>query len=137
MEIVSRPQPRQGPETARVEEHAPRIAALVLAAGESRRMGGPNKLLATIEKKPLVRIAAEAARASRAASVTVVTGSRAGEVEAALAGLDVKLVHNPDYAQGLSTSLKAGIAALPADSRGRRRSARRHAGGDVRDDRPR
>jgi molybdenum cofactor cytidylyltransferase len=75
-------------------------------------MGGPNKLLATIGQKPLVRIAAEAALASRAVSVVAVTGSRAAEVEAALAGLDVRTVRNPDYARGLSTSLKAGIAAL-------------------------
>jgi molybdenum cofactor cytidylyltransferase len=78
-------------------------------------MGGANKLVATIAGKPLVRTAAEAALASRAASVTVVTGHRAAEVEAALAGLDVGMVHNPDYADGLSTSLRAGLQALPGD----------------------
>ena len=115
MEIVSRPQPRQGPDAGQAGDRAPRIAALVLAAGESRRMGGPNKLVATLGSVPLVRIAAAAALKSGAASVTVVTGSRAGEVKAALAGVDVKYVHNPAYAGGLSTSLKAGIASLPAD----------------------
>ena len=53
--------------------------------------------------------------ASRAVSVTVVTGSRADEVEAALAGLDVELVHNPDFAEGLSTSLEGRARRLPAD----------------------
>ena len=63
MEIVTRPQPRAEPEP----EKAQRIAAVVLAAGRSTRMGGPNKLLAEIGGKPLVRIAAEQALASRAA----------------------------------------------------------------------
>jgi molybdenum cofactor cytidylyltransferase len=62
MEIVSRPQPREGaPERPR-----PEVAAVVLAAGRSRRMGGPNKLLETVGGRPLVRIAVEAALASRA-----------------------------------------------------------------------
>jgi molybdenum cofactor cytidylyltransferase len=110
MEIVTRPQPREVAGAA-----GRRVAALVLAAGRSTRMGGPNKLLAEIGGKPLVRIAAEQALASRARPVVVVTGHQREQVEAALAGLGVSFVHNPDYADGLSTSLKAGIAALPAD----------------------
>jgi len=94
------------------------VAALILAAGRSERMGGVNKLVATIGGKPLVRFVAEAALASRAAPVTVVTGHDAAAVGAALTGLDVALVHNPHYAQGLSTSLAAGIAALPEDADG-------------------
>jgi molybdenum cofactor cytidylyltransferase len=81
-------------------------------------MGGPNKLIAEISGRPLVRIAAEQALASRARPVIVVTGHQRERVAAALAGLDVVLVHNPDYAAGLSTSLKAGIAAVPADADG-------------------
>lgn len=91
-----------------------RIAALILAAGQSRRMGRANKLLATIGGKPLVRIAAEAALASTAAPVTVVTGHDAASVEAALDGLAVTFTRNPDYAEGLSTSLRAGLKALPS-----------------------
>jgi len=106
-EIASRPQPR--------EIHDPRVAALLLAAGSSRRMGAANKLVATIGGRPLVRIAAEAALGSRAASLTVVTGHRREEVATALAGLDLTAIHNPDHAGGLSTSLRAGIARLPAD----------------------
>src|SRR5205085_4422834 len=109
MEIVTRPQPRDTPPA-----DGGRVAAIVLAAGRSTRMGGPNKLLAEIKGKPLVRIAAETALASRAAPVIVVTGHERERVEKALAGLNVRLVHNPDFAQGLSTSLKAGIAAVPA-----------------------
>jgi molybdenum cofactor cytidylyltransferase len=62
-----------------------------------------------------VRIAVEEALGSRARPVIVVTGHQRERVEAALKGLAVTLVHNPDYAHGLSTSLKAGIAAVPAD----------------------
>jgi len=109
MEIVTRPQPRAEP----APEKGHRIAGLVLAAGRSTRMGGPNKLTEEINGKPLVRIVTEQVLASRARPVTVVTGHQRERVERALAGLAVTFVHNPDYAQGLSTSLKTGIAALP------------------------
>jgi molybdenum cofactor cytidylyltransferase len=110
MEIVTRPQPREEP-----AKPGRAIAAVVLGAGKSSRMGGPNKLLAEINGKPLVRIVTEAALASRARPVIVVTGHQREKVEAVLAGLPVKFAHNPHYADGLGTSLKAGIAALPAD----------------------
>jgi molybdenum cofactor cytidylyltransferase len=81
-------------------------------------MGAVNKLIAEIGGKPLVRIAVEQALASRASEVIVVTGHERERVEAALNGLPVKLVQNPDYADGLGTSLKAGIAAVPEDADG-------------------
>jgi molybdenum cofactor cytidylyltransferase len=109
MEIVTRPQPRVEPMA-----DGRRVAAIILAAGRSTRMGGPNKLLAEISGKPLVRIAAEEALASRARPVVVVTGHERERVEAALKGLNVQGVHNLNFADGLSTSLKAGLAALPA-----------------------
>ena len=84
-----------------------------LGAGRSTRMGAVNKLIADIGGKPLVRIAAEQALASRARPVIVVTGHQREKVESALQGLDVTVVHNPDYADGLGTSLRAGIAAVP------------------------
>ena len=65
MEIVSRPQPREGGESEAEAAHEKKVAALILAAGQGRRMGGPHKLLATIDGKPLVRIAAEAALSQR------------------------------------------------------------------------
>jgi molybdenum cofactor cytidylyltransferase len=111
MEIVSRPQPREGGAPAKAEPR--KVAALILAAGQGRRMGGPHKVTATIDGKPMVRIVAEAAKASSAASVTVVTGHRPEKVAAALDGLELGIVHNPDYANGLSTSLRAGLAVLP------------------------
>jgi molybdenum cofactor cytidylyltransferase len=111
MEIVTRPQPRAQP-AASVQK---RVAAVVLAAGRSTRMGGPNKLLAEIGGRPLVRIAAEEALASGARPVIVVAGYQGAAIEKALGGLDLRVVHNPGFANGLATSLKAGISALPAD----------------------
>ncbi|MBV6487053.1 MAG: NTP transferase domain-containing protein [Pseudorhodoplanes sp.] len=110
MEIVTRPQPRAEPVS-----QGRRVAAIVLAAGRSTRMGGPNKLLAELGGRPLVRIAVEQALASPARPVIVVTGHQRKEVEAALQGLDIVLVHNPAYAEGLSTSLRAGLSAVPDD----------------------
>ena len=114
MEIVTRPQPRVD---VGVEDNR-RVAAIVLAAGRSSRMGGPNKLLEHLRGKPLVRIVTEQAIASKASPVLVVTGHMAKDVEAALRGLNVKFVANPQFASGLASSVKAGVAALPADTDG-------------------
>ena len=114
MEIVTRPQPR----TVADLEANRNVAAIVLAAGRSTRMGGPNKLLAEIDGKKLVRIAAEQALASKATGVIVVTGHQADLVEQALAGLNVKFVRNPDFAGGLASSVKAGISAVPDNADG-------------------
>ena len=114
MEIVTRPQPRE----ERAPEAGRQVAAVVLAAGRSTRMGAVNKMLAEIGGKPLVRIAVEQAIASRAKPVIVVTGHQHEKVEAALKDLPVRLVRNPDYAGGLGTSLKAGIAAVPENADG-------------------
>ena len=112
MEIVTRPQPREEP----TPETGRSVAALVLAAGRSTRMGAVNKMLAEIGGKPLVRIAAEQTVASHAKPVIIVTGHEREKVEAALKGLPVRFVHNPDYAEGLGTSLKAGILAVPEEA---------------------
>jgi molybdenum cofactor cytidylyltransferase len=92
-----------------------KVAALLLAAGRGTRMGGPNKLLEEVDGKPIVRHAAEALAASRATPVIVVTGHESERVMKALSGLDLRCVHNPDYAEGLSTSRRTGLAALPPD----------------------
>jgi molybdenum cofactor cytidylyltransferase len=117
MEIVTRPQPRSEPATEKGPKNQS-IAAVVLAAGQSTRMGAVNKMLAEIGGKPLVRIAAEQALASHAKPVIVVTGHERERVEAALAGLPLRFTHNPAYADGLGTSLRTGIAAVPDDADG-------------------
>ncbi len=96
----------------RRQKPSPRIAGIVLAAGTSSRMGR-NKLIESVRGKPLVRHAADAALASRLDPVLVVTGHEAAKIGAALSGLPITLVHNDDYREGLSTSLQAGIAAVP------------------------
>ncbi|HWD28345.1 MAG TPA: molybdopterin-binding/glycosyltransferase family 2 protein [Rhizomicrobium sp.] len=111
-EIPTRPQPRD--ERMIEAPRLPRIGAVVLAAGLSSRMGG-NKLLTPVGGKPMVRHAVEAALASAAAPVVVVTGHAGGAVREALAPLAVTFVDNPDFSKGLSTSLKRGLSALPDD----------------------
>ncbi len=92
------------------------VAAMVLAAGQGTRFGSEPKMLARLRGKPLVRHVAEAALASSLRPCLVVVGHRAAEVERALQNLPLVLVFNPSYAGGLSTSLKAGFAALPPES---------------------
>ncbi|MBO0902355.1 NTP transferase domain-containing protein [Jiella sonneratiae] len=119
MEIASRPRPREGErkEDGDGEADDPSVDIVVLAAGKSSRMGGTNKLLAAFDGKPLVRRSVETALAARnAASVHVVVGHMRADVVAALDGLDVQIVGNPNYSDGLSTSVKAGfLAAREAD----------------------
>jgi molybdenum cofactor cytidylyltransferase len=91
-----------------------RIASIVLAAGSSSRMGPRNKLLEPIGGEPMVRRVAAIALGSGAEPVIVVIGYEAPAVTAALHRLDVTLTLNPDYPDGLSTSLRAGLSALPS-----------------------
>jgi molybdenum cofactor cytidylyltransferase len=113
-EIPTRPQPRDiPPEDA--GRRAPKLACLILAAGRSTRMGANNKLLEDFAGMPIVRHVVEAACASSAATVIVVTGHQGQAVRTALTGLDVNFTDNTDYASGLASSLRAGLAALPSD----------------------
>lgn len=92
------------------------FAAVVLAAGTASRFGG-GKLLAPYRGAPLLYGALAAARAAPVAEVVVVTGADAAAVGASALAFDpsLRLVHAPDYATGMAASLKAGVAALPAD----------------------
>ena len=90
-----------------------RIAAVVLAAGASRRMGGADKLLADLNGAPLVRRTVERVLESTARPVAAVVAD--ARVAAALNGLPVQIVFNSDAASGMASSLKAGLAALPVD----------------------
>lgn len=106
---------RHGRETDHdpAEPEPPRVAAVVLAAGRGRRFGKQSKLLAPFRGRPLVRAAVDSALASQASPVLVVGGHRGDAVEAALAGLPVQVVANPDYDLGMSSSLRVGLLALP------------------------
>jgi molybdenum cofactor cytidylyltransferase len=89
-----------------------KISAVVLAGGSSKRMGKTNKLLAEVNGTPLIHQAVRTSIGSDAAEVIVVTGHEADLVRGALSEFNVRFVHNPDYRQGLSTSLRAGIGAV-------------------------
>lgn len=89
------------------------IAAVVLAAGLSRRMG-QAKLLMPVGGRAIVRYVVESVLAGGVDSVWVVTGPDVEPIEAALAGLEVQIAVNPAPEEGQASSLRAGIAALPA-----------------------
>jgi molybdenum cofactor cytidylyltransferase len=114
-EIETRPAPREG-RPAKVQK-APEIAAIMLAAGRSSRMGS-NKLLADLGGKPMIRRSVEAVLASAARPVIVVTGHESEKLRSSLAGLDVTFIDNPNFSGGLSTSLRAGLAAVPNSAEG-------------------
>lgn len=86
-------------------------AAVVLAAGASRRLGRPKQLL-TRDGETLLHRAARLAAASGAATTVVVLGARADRLRASLGGLPVRIALNPDWEQGLSSSLSAAAGAL-------------------------
>lgn len=114
MEISSRPQPREG---KALPVSAPRIEAIVLAAGRSTRFGADNKLIADLNGKPIIRHVVEALCAAQIA-VVVVTGHQADAIMAVLDGLPLRFAHNPDFADGMASSLAKGIAALAPDCDG-------------------
>ncbi|HEX3974399.1 MAG TPA: molybdopterin-binding/glycosyltransferase family 2 protein [Stellaceae bacterium] len=122
-EIGLRPLPRAragGPpkgDTAKPPQRA-KIAGIILAAGRSSRMGAMNKLLIPIEGKPMVRRAAEAVLAAQLAPVVVVTGHQQDQVEEALKDLPITFLNNKDFAAGMSTSLRVGLNAMPAECDG-------------------
>ncbi|GAC1041017.1 NTP transferase domain-containing protein [Rhizobium sp. No.120] len=108
MEIQSRPRPR---DIAAKPASEISVAIVLLAAGKASRMGegGAHKLLAEFDGIPLVRRSALTALASGASDVVAVTGHRRDDIEAALHGLAVEPVFNPDYASGMASSLVAGV----------------------------
>jgi molybdenum cofactor cytidylyltransferase len=109
---IPRPAPRAGASAPK----APKIAAIVLAAGRSSRMAPANKLFVEIDGKTMLARAVEAATKSQAAETIVVVGNDASRAKAALSG--VRTIENPGYATGLASSVRAGIAAVPADCDG-------------------
>lgn len=94
----------------------PGVETVIVAAGISRRMGAANKLLLPIGGVPMVRHVVMRHRAV-ADHVIVVTGHDRDAVVEALAGLDVVLVHNPDFAEGQARSVAAGVSSAPLDGR--------------------
>jgi molybdenum cofactor cytidylyltransferase len=110
-----RPLPRREAAPARPAEPGTgwRIGGIVLAAGESRRMGGSNKLLADLGGEPLIRRSVRTLTEGDVDPVIVVTGHMGEQVAAAVADLPVTLVANPGYSEGMGAAIRTGIGALP------------------------
>ena len=109
MEIASRPLPR----AMATKPHQPdRLVGIVLAAGQSSRMGPDNKLLAEFAGKPMVRHVTKVMLDAGLDDMTVVIGHQADEIAAALAGLPVHLLFNADFAAGQGHSVAAGVGVL-------------------------
>ena len=115
-EIASRPMPREG--TVVAPRKQAKVAAVVLAAGQSRRMGSINKLLAEIDGMPMIARTVETVVASRADPVVVVTGFEADRVRGAIGDRPVRYAHNPGFATGLAGSLQAALDTIPEDADG-------------------
>jgi xanthine dehydrogenase accessory factor len=94
------------------------VSAVLLAAGQSRRMGDTNKLLLDIDGKPMVRRTAEALLASSVGEVIAVVGFDHEAVVSALDGLAIKCVFNPDFETGQMSSVRAGLAGLENEAGG-------------------
>jgi molybdenum cofactor cytidylyltransferase len=93
------------------------LSAVVPAAGMSTRLGR-NKLLLPFKGQPLIAHAVDTLMASGVDEIIVVLGHDADQVRGAIANKDVRFVENPDYRLGLSTSVRAGFAAVPAQTTG-------------------
>jgi molybdenum cofactor cytidylyltransferase len=117
-EIPSRPEPRSGGAEAAGAElgRRPVVSALVLAAGQSRRMGSRDKLLEPVAGTPLLRHVVQALAASAVDEIVVVLPPDPGQRLSALAGTAVCTVTNPRADEGMGTSVGAGVTALRADS---------------------
>jgi molybdenum cofactor cytidylyltransferase len=91
------------------------LSAIVPAAGMSTRLGR-NKLLLPFKGRPLIAHAVDTLMASKVDEIIVVLGHEADQVRAAIGNRQVRFVENPDYQLGLSTSVRAGFAAVPVQA---------------------
>lgn len=94
------------------------VSAILLTAGESRRMTRDNKLLLEYKGQPMVRYVAGQLVHSDVKEVVVVTGYQRKQIEEALAGLDVKFVYNPDYYSGMASGVTKGTEVIAGESHG-------------------
>ncbi len=91
------------------------VAAIILAAGCSHRMGAQNKLLQTIGGVPMVSHVLKAVLASRVKQVIVVTGHEANDIHQLLPTTRVTSVFNPEYKTGMASSLRYGLQAVAGE----------------------
>ena len=91
-----------------------KVAILILAAGQSSRMGRPKQLL-TVDGKTLIERSIDTALASDSKAVYCVLGAHATTIRPLLTSFPVRIIENPNYKDGLSTSIVAGIEELEKD----------------------
>lgn len=116
-DISSRPQPRR--HSSKGDAAMPhQLATIILAAGKSSRMGGANKLLQPFDGTVMIRKTAEQICKAELGPAVLVTGRDADEIAQAIDGLDITITHNPDFATGMASSLRAGLNALPDGTEG-------------------
>ena len=111
-EVPDRPAPRSLTSERGVTKN---VVGVVLAAGQSRRMGDTNKLTMPMQGVPMVARVVDTLLQSKLTRVLVVTGHEPEEIGKALSGREVELVHNPDFEEGMGTSVRTGISALADD----------------------
>ena len=111
-EISDRPQPRMMQSAKNKMKKINKVSAIILAAGQSRRMGKENKLLMKIDDCPMVEHVVKILNKSCLDKIIVVTGFESEQIKSTLNGYDVMFIDNPDYEQGLSTSLVAGLRSV-------------------------
>ncbi len=111
-ETPHRPEPR----APLHRQSSPIAQPVILAAGQSSRAGGTNKLLSTLNGQPVVRQTVTTAAANHFLTPIIVAGHMAEAISAALSGLPHILVQNPDFASGMASSLKAALAQRGPDT---------------------
>jgi molybdenum cofactor cytidylyltransferase len=91
----------------------PRVGVVILAAGESKRLGQPKQLL-PFRGKTLIRCAIDAALSSICRPVVVVIGANGDQIRRELPG-DIRVVENPDWGEGMSSSIRRGVEAIESE----------------------
>jgi molybdenum cofactor cytidylyltransferase len=96
----------------------PNLTAIVLAAGRSSRMDNVNKLLLPLGEKTILESVVDKVCASSVSDVVVVTGHEDRQIRDVLAGYQVRVAYNPEFAGGISTSIRRGILACRPETEG-------------------
>ena len=119
-DIITRPLPRakaSQPDQSliRTNPDFEKIHAVILAGGQSKRMGTKNKLLVPINGKPMVALIAETIIASKASSVAAVTGFEHQKIQEAIKDSNIEFIHNKNFQNGISSSVVTAIKSAPED----------------------
>ena len=119
-DIITRPLPRakaSQPDQSliRTNPDFEKIHAVILAGGQSKRMGTKNKLLVPINGKPMIALTAETIIASKASSVAAVTGFEHQKIQGAIKNSNIEFIHNKNFQNGISSSVVTAIKSAPED----------------------